>query len=255
MTAASAQRIIVLWSSPRSISTAFEKAFAQRGDTATLHEPYNDCYYFSRVRSTCKYGDHPAAWDYDADAVERRIRSETAPIVFFKDMAFMANPYISDEFLRAITNTFIIRNPLDAMYSIKQVKPDADEHDFGVLALGEMFDRVTRRLGQPAVVVDGDRLRNAPEQVLRAYCRAIDLEFDPAMLSWRQGDLRRWQPYEESSHRRWHKVLSETTGFLGSGSDRVGGNGRPRLGDCDRGIVDRAEVVYRRLLGCAIAAH
>src|SRR5438105_7450783 len=112
------KRIIAMWSAPRTISTAFEKAFAQRADTVALHEPYNDCYYFSQSRMTTKYGDYPPAWDYDGAAVERHIISQQAPVIFFKDMAFMANPYISDEFLGRITNTFIIRNPTDSMYSI-----------------------------------------------------------------------------------------------------------------------------------------
>jgi hypothetical protein len=39
-------KIVFLWSHPRSVSTAFLRAFMQRDDYITFHEPFSDaCYY------------------------------------------------------------------------------------------------------------------------------------------------------------------------------------------------------------------
>ena len=42
-----------------------------------------------------------------------------------------------------------------------------------------------QELKLPAVVVESDDLATRPELTLRALCRSLDVEFDPAMLTWR----------------------------------------------------------------------
>lgn len=114
-------RIIGLWGAPRTMSTAFEKAFAQRADTVTFHEPFNDCYYFSAGRMSRRYGDHAPSLGYDGRAAQRLLQGNDTPITFFKDLAFLALPYVERGFFKSITNTFIIRSPEETMRSLKSL--------------------------------------------------------------------------------------------------------------------------------------
>lgn len=38
-------RIVALWTHPRSVSTAFERVMMERGDFKILHEPFSYLYY------------------------------------------------------------------------------------------------------------------------------------------------------------------------------------------------------------------
>jgi hypothetical protein len=243
-------RIIALWGPARSISTAVLKAFGQRRDTTVCHEPLNDCYYYSRGRMTRMYGDRDDRDDYDGSAAQDAIASGTTDIVFVKDMAYFAVPYIHDAFLGEITSSFIIRDPRDALRSRKALRSDPiGEWEYGYTALGVMWRKVTGALRQRPIVLEGDRLRNEPERILRAYCAALDVPFDPAMLSWGPGDLRPWQAHEELVHRRWHRTLEASTGFIAA----------PRpTGDYDFSpseweMVRRAMEVYEDMLPHALS--
>lgn len=63
-------------------------------------------------------------------------------------------------------------------------------------------------------MVDGNLLRRSPERVLRAYCEAVEIEFDPCMLRWEEGSVRKWGEHEDGCQGRWHSTLDRTTGFL-----------------------------------------
>ena len=49
------RKILALWATPRSTSTAFEKVMANRGDMRCFHEPYNEAFYFSEGRRVDRY--------------------------------------------------------------------------------------------------------------------------------------------------------------------------------------------------------
>ena len=48
---------IIAWCHPRSCSTAFERAFLQREDTHTFHEPLGDPFYFGKDRPCHRYSE------------------------------------------------------------------------------------------------------------------------------------------------------------------------------------------------------
>ena len=85
-------KTILLWSPPRCVSTAFEKTFSQRSDTVVVHEPFTDCYYFSRGRKSSFYGDCEELLDYDGNQAIQKIQLNSAPIIFCKELAFQGLP-------------------------------------------------------------------------------------------------------------------------------------------------------------------
>ena len=46
---------VVLWSHPRSVSTAFERAFIQRDDVQCFHEPFGEPFYYGPNRMSNRY--------------------------------------------------------------------------------------------------------------------------------------------------------------------------------------------------------
>ena len=51
------QKSIALWAVPRSISTAFERVFVERGDFKVFHEPFSASYYYSEERQSDRYAN------------------------------------------------------------------------------------------------------------------------------------------------------------------------------------------------------
>lgn len=207
-------KVIALWGPARSLSTTMVKSFEQRSDCAVEHEPFNDCYYFSTGRVTGMYGDQDDLLGYDGAAAQSRILGHDQELVFFKDMAYLALPYVADDFLRRCTNTFIVRDPRLTLHSRKKLRSAVGEFEFGFTALWTMWRRVVREFRQPAVVIDGEQLRAAPERVLRRYCDAVGIAFDQQMLRWQSGPLRNWQSHEADAQTRWHGTLERSAGFI-----------------------------------------
>ncbi|WP_265277315.1 sulfotransferase family protein [Nostoc sp. KVJ3] len=208
------QKIVASWSAPRCVSTAFEKTFSQRPDTKIVHEPFTDCYYFSKWRKSERYGEHENLREYGSAKAIQHIQSNVAPLVFFKELAFQGLYYINTEFLSSIINTFIVRHPEEIFASLYTLKPDFTEEEFGFTALDNIWIIVTEELGQEPIVVEANDFRRHPETILRRYCDRIKVEFIPQMLSWENGQLKQWQSYEVESQVKWHKTLESSTGIL-----------------------------------------
>lgn len=78
------EKPIALWSVPRSISTAFERVFVERGDSEVLHEPFSAAYYHGEGRSSDRYADEEPnisgrSWSAGAaiDRVEYAVDGDT----------------------------------------------------------------------------------------------------------------------------------------------------------------------------------
>lgn len=208
------RQVVCAWATPRSVSTAFEKTFTRRANTTVVHEPFTNCYYFGPHRRSSRYGDVATANGHDGPAAIAGILEIGGPQVFVKDLAFQAEPYLSDGFLAGVTNTFLLRHPQLVYQSLRPLKGDFTEDEFGFTALQHLFRRVTSELGRPPIVVEGTLFRRAPRNVLRRYCERIGWTFDHQMLHWDDGRIRPWGPGEEQSQARWHATLESSHEIL-----------------------------------------
>lgn len=127
-----AERTIALWAVPRSTSTAFEKAISQNESISVLHEPFANCYYFGKKRKSSRYGDQSLPSEPDELKIMKDILTPKGRPTFFKDLAFQAAPFITDEFLSSIENSFIIRHPENVVRSLHPIKPDFTVDELGV---------------------------------------------------------------------------------------------------------------------------
>ena len=203
-------KIIALWTHPRSISTAFERVMMERKDLKILHEPFSYLYYVheegSEISQQFVDPDHPT----DFSEICRMIlaAADRKP-VFFKDMCAHCFDLLKqdDAFLGRLTHTFLIRDPAKAIASYYAMNPKVSLEEIGLEQLCGIYDKVTS-LGLPAVVVDADDLEDNPEGTIKAYCRALGIDFIPEALTWEAGHKSEWDIWED-----WHKDAARTTGI------------------------------------------
>ena len=108
----------------------------------------------------------------------------------------------------AFDNVLLIRDPYDMLPSLTIQIPHATLADTGLARQSALFESLTLRGRQPAVI-DAQVLLANPAGVLGALCEALGLTFDPAMLQWPAGPRPEdgvWAPH-------WYHAVHESTGF------------------------------------------
>ncbi|MEW6637362.1 MAG: sulfotransferase family protein, partial [Actinomycetota bacterium] len=198
---------IALWAVPRTLSTAFERVFVERGDFEVLHEPFSVAYYYGEDRPSDRYSDEPPKPEQSYERVLAEVLKPRKRRVFLKDMAYQAEPLLSPEFISNFVNTFILRDPKYVLVSLYKMWPDFTLAETGYEALYRVFKLATEAGEQP-VVVDAMRFSEEPERVLSVYCERVGIPFRPEGLSWQPAEIERWKNWEG-----WHEEAQRSTGI------------------------------------------
>lgn len=202
---ASAPSLLILWSAPRSRSTAFFRMMAERGDFKPIHEPFSYLAEFGYVEID---GSRITS---EPDLIETlRTQSRNDPI-FVKDTTDERYPgVLADRRFLAedAVHTFIIRHPRETIASYYALNSDVALHQIGFEAQYEIFTAVTNAAGKEPVVVSADDLVGRPEDVVQAYCTQVGIDFRPEALTWEPDDRSEWAPSN-----RWHTAAAASTGF------------------------------------------
>jgi Sulfotransferase domain len=198
---------IAMWSGPRTLSTATMRAWENRADTVVVDEPFY-AYYLAATGL-----EHPgrdailAGQPTDWRAVVRGITEDPLPagatISYQKHMTHHVLPEVDLDSLAGLRHAFLIRDPRRLLASYAKVRERPTLADLGLEQQVALF----RRFGGP--VVDSDDLLRDPAGTLRSLCAALDVPFDPAMLSWPAGPRDTdgvWAPY-------WYASVEASTGF------------------------------------------
>jgi Sulfotransferase domain len=197
-------RIIALWSSPRSRSTAFYLAMLQRGDLLALHEPF------------CNIADYG-----QTDIEGTRVTTATqligilrelarTRVVFFKDTSdhLHAEVFADRPFVSEVEHSFLIRRPEEIAASYHALKQDMREEEIGLEHLAMMHASVVAAGGRQPVVVDSDDLLAVPAATMAAYCEAVGLPFRADALRWKPGQRAEWR-----RSARWHREAGQSRGI------------------------------------------
>jgi len=198
---------IAMWSGPRTLSTATMRAWEHRADTAVVDEPLY-AYYLAATGM-----DHPgrdavlAGQPTDWRTVVRTLTDDPLPdgatLGYQKHMTHHVLPEVDLDAFAGLRHAFLIRDPRRLLASYAKVRETPTLDDLGLRQQVALY----RRFGGP--VVDSDDLLRNPERTLRALCAALDVPFDPAMLSWPAGPRDTdgvWAPY-------WYASVEASTGF------------------------------------------
>ena len=203
---------VAMWSGPRNISTAMMRAWGNRPDTVVIDEPF----YAFYLEATGK--EHPGADEVIAagETDWRKVVAQlTSPLphgrrIFFqKQMTHHLLPEVDREWLGAVTNCFLIREPREVIASYVKKREDPALEDLGFVQQAEIFDWVCARTDAPPPVIDARDVLENPKRTLGLLCDAIGAEFSESMLSWPPG-LREtdgiWAKY-------WYSEVARSTSF------------------------------------------
>ena len=181
---------IAMWSGPRNISTAMMRSWGNRADTAVADEPF----YAHYLQATG--ADHPGAdeviatGETDWRQVVRQMTGEVPdakPVFYQKQMTHHFLPHISRDWLRDVTNCFLIRDPREVIASYMKKNHEPAVEDLGFVQQAEIFDIVQANTGAVPPVIDAHDVLENPRRALSLLCAAVGVEFSDAMLSWPPG--------------------------------------------------------------------
>ena len=203
---------VAMWSGPRNISTAMMRAWGNRPDTFVCDEPLYAHYLNLTGREHPGAGEVIGAGETDVRKVIDWLLGPVpngARVFYQKHMSHHLIPQVPRDWLRHVTNCFLIREPREVLTSLVKHVPDANLADTGYAQQVEIFDLVRKWTGKTPPVVDARDVLNDPRRVLGKLCEALNAEFTESMLSWPPG-LREtdgvWAKY-------WYKEVETTTSF------------------------------------------
>ncbi len=205
-------KILALWATPRSTSTAFEWMMRTRGDMTCFHEPFGEAWYqgeearWPRIKP-----DSPRTPGLTFEAVWRTLleAAEAGP-VFSKDFPHYIEHLWSDDFLGHFNHSFLIRDPAKVATSMYKHWPDFVLKEIGFVEQRALFDRLADRQGAAPPVIDSDDLLENPHGIVEAYCGAVGIPFKPEALSWEPGTRDEVSWYDGGS---WHQNLRDSDGL------------------------------------------
>lgn len=201
---------IAMWSGPRNISTAMMRSWEARADTAVVDEPFYAAYLAETgiehpmraeimVSQSTRWAEVAAACASDG----------SAPIVFQKHMSQHMVPAAPLAWMGSVRHAFLIRPPAEVAASFKAKYDAMRVEDLGFHRQADLFDHITRLTGRAPPVIEARDVLENPDGLLRALCAALDVSFDPAMLSWAPG--RRSTDGVWATH--WYANVEKSTGF------------------------------------------
>lgn len=174
----------------------------ERGDHTVIDEPFSQRYYFSAERRSGRYPDKDTG--ATAEVVLQRLHDAARERpVFVKDMAYHACDLLDAGFLADFANTYLVREPAAALASLERMWPDFTDEEAGYDALGRTFDIA------PGPVLEADDLAHDPPGLIRAWCEAVRIGFEPGALTWKPGMVPQWEHWQD-----WYEGVANSTGFV-----------------------------------------
>jgi sulfotransferase family protein len=232
---------IAMWSGPRNISTAMMRAWGNRDDTIVIDEPF----YAFYLKATGT--QHPGADEVIATGEtdwRKVVAHLTEPIpngkqIFFqKQMTHHFLPEVDREWLGAVTNCFLIRDPSEVIRSYIKKREDPALEDLGFVQQAEIFDFVRTQANATPPVIDAKDVLQNPERTLRLLCEAVGVEFSELMLSWPAG----LRDTDGIWAKHWYGEVAKTTSFQPY---------RPKHIE----VPQRLREIYERCRDCYQALH
>ena len=223
-----------MWSGPRNLSTAMMYAFGNRADFAVWDEPF----YAPYLKLTGE--DHPmadqiiAAHESDPAKVAARCAGsipDQKPHFYMKHMPHHMIDGMPLDWAKDCVNIHLIRHPARVIASYGVKRDTITDYDIGFTAQAALYDKIG------GLVIDSADIRRDPKGMLTKLCAAIDLPFDPAMLSWSAGP--RMDDGIWAQH--WYNAVHKSTGFAG------GEGALPVLSGQNMDLMENALPIYEKL--------
>ena len=184
-------------------------SFAQRRDTRVVDEPLYA--HYLRVSGAAHPGREEilAAMPTDGCRVMLGLASEEceAEVLFAKQMAHHFVD-LDTALLEPFEHFLLLRDPREMLPSLLEVLDDATLRDTGLPDQVRLLEGL-ESVGKPPFCIESKALLLDPERALRSICARLDVDFDPAMLTWTPGP----RPEDGVWARWWYANVHQSTGF------------------------------------------
>jgi hypothetical protein len=196
---------LAMWSGPRNISTALLRSWENRPDTRVVDEPLY-AYYLNETKLNHPGRDEViAAGQTSWQVVVDELTAPVDGVYYQKHMTHHLIPQLPRDWIPALTNVLLIRDPAEVIASYVRSRADVTAEDIGLVQQAELYDQ----LGTETPVIDAADFLRAPEAYLRRLCEYVEVDFTDRMLHWRPGPRASdgvWAPY-------WYDAVLASTGF------------------------------------------
>ena len=216
---------VMLWTVPRGMSSAFERAVRELEDVKVLYEPYFGSFCYGPERKLYSSLDPDieknfTAYTYDyADKMLLASYSNFSA-VFAKSMAH----HVSEENYEMYTqgkftvykHTFLIRNPHLSIPSLWRLCKRNGIEFPGLETkayhnLFKLYECIRSKTDKEVIVVDACNLLQDPGAILSQYCQKTGLIYSDKMLTWKPGIVEDWT--ECPAYMEWHSGAMFSSGF------------------------------------------
>eukprot|EP01084_Bolivina_argentea_P049175 90475_1 len=259
---------ILLWSNPRSVSTAFERAIGQLKNIKIIHEPLQSAYYLGpeRFDSSCifsnkneltvKYSHYTYRHAFSLMLQENY--GNNIDTIFSKNLIY----YLGDTDLEIynpellqFNHSFLIRDPIKTIYSCFNAFSKTNQIYWQQLLNEEVrYDKLyyfnlylTQKLNLNTIIIDADDVLNDTENILHQYCNHVDIKYDDCMLNWNSTQPNINEKYLcDSLFAEWHSNVINSKGLTTKFTQNIQYDEIP---DCLKPIVDKQMPYYQLLLG------
>lgn len=255
---------IILWTIPRSVSTAFERSIMEIPNGKIFHERFGAAYYFGPEKITSYESDTSKLFENTTFNDVINMFSDVSyenkhSFVFSKEFAY----YITHrkgkfgknndlEYYKYLLqtklsypnfyHTFLIRNPKKQILSLYKVGEKLDNWEFvedeiGYKELCQIYDECNRLGFKNLTIVDSGDLLSDPKNIMQKYCLSVGLEYNSNMINWANSDL--WSIEDVKKHFQmwdhgWHDKVVESKGLIvNNGNDK---DKEKKLADIDAQI-------------------
>lgn len=196
---------LAVWSGPRNISTALMRAWENRPDTRVVDEPLYAYYLHETGLNHPGRDEVIAAGETSWPVVVEELTAPVDGVYYQKHMTHHLLPQLPRDWIPALTNVLLIRDPAEVVASYVHSRADVAVEDIGVVQQVELYEQ----LGADVPVIDAADFLRGPEAYLRWLCHHIGVEFTGRMLHWPAGPRDSdgvWAPY-------WYDAVLASTGF------------------------------------------
>ena len=207
----SSAKKIMLWSSPRNISTALMYSFAQREDTSVMDEPFY-AYYLTHVNPEVYHPGKEEILNSQSsnfsEIVNKIDKFNERDVLFVKNMTHhLAKTNFN--FTKNWYHVILTRNVKSAYNSFKKVIKKPTVLDLGYKEQYSIGLNLKEQ-NIPFYVLKSEQLLKSPQVELENLCDFLNINFYDCMMSWDLGGIKEdgvWAKY-------WYENVHNSQGFL-----------------------------------------
>ena len=180
-------KILAVWGTPRTRSTAFLWMMKQRGDFHTFHEPFGKAFYLSDERKSNRAADQAPRADLNYGAILSMLESHNGKdgrSVFIKDLTYHLEGAYNEAFLSHFHNVFLIRDPAKTLPSLYSLLPDFTHEEVGYDTQYRMYELLCTTSNELPLIIDADDLATHPQAVVKVFCERVGIPFMEESLQW-----------------------------------------------------------------------